>query len=1677
MQNQAKSQCIAFIGPAGDTTSTPTYVNCMIGVAPANVTLSFINVNALSASTINWGDGTAVQNFAGGLSAGQILTHIYPAAIDTYLITITQILPACVTKAHFVNERSVIAQIAPLTGSVTTICAPDIIQFVNKSTNASVTTVFTLDYGDGTPIDTFDYTSVGDTISHNYLRNRVACNTIVTLTARNRCTGSVVSTNTYGPIQVYDKDSAIINANKTTLCYPDTSVTFTNSTIRNCVLDGNTQQRFERWIIPNYKGPGLDSVTAWIPWPPTTPRILSFPGGPTRPRTYTVMLLDSSFCGVDTAVRNITIIDPPNAFFTSIDTVCGGTSMSFTNGSTPAMSYAWNFGDAGTSNATNPTHTYTNTGATILSFNVRLIVTNPLGFSCRDTFIKTIYVLPRPTSNFSQNTVAGNISGCDSLVVTFADLSLNATQWSWDFEDDGIIDFVGQTPSAKKFFATSTVRLFVTSANGCIHNRTRTVTIYKTPIADFNVVSVCVNQVASFSDASTQFPGNNITTRAWNFGDPGSGVNNTSTQTNPLHTFTTPGLFNVRLIIQSANGCPDTIIKQLNVQFPPTANFLPTITSGCSPLAVSFNNSSSNADPNFYVWKIGNSTFSSSVNSSRTFINNGTSNDTVSIKLIAQTTFGCKDSIVKTVVVFPNPIAGIAANTLPSCTPSPINFLNSSTGATTFTWDFDDGNTSILPSPSHQFANNSSQIRVYNVSLIARNVNNCTDTAFIPVLVYPDQTFLITTNVDSGCSPLSVKFPSFPGVVGYQWDFGDAQSSADASPNHTYSNLTNSPINYNCRGIFTNAFGCRDTVFKTIRVFPLPTSVFSPNKLSACSPDTISFANSSTPGNLYRYYFGDGDSLITTSNAIVKHLYINNSTAPINYTARLVVVNANGCRVSSSQNVIITPRVRSTFTIDTVQCSPFVALSDNRSINGNKFYWYVNNSLVDSVQNKQFTLVNTGATDILYEIKLRSISLFGCISDTSIFVRVKPQPNANFNTDVNTSCQPATINFTNLSTPSITYHWDFGDGDISTNAASTFPKNYINTTLLPIQREVQLAVENSYGCVDTFKKSLTIYPYINSSFLIDTVQCSPFTALAENRSVNGSKYSWYLNNSFVDSTVNKTFTFVNTTTTDQYYDITLRITSIYGCIDDTTIRVRVKPEPIATFITDVSAGCEPLILNITNQSTTGISYHWDFGDGETSTNASPTFTKTFQNTSRVSIERTIQLAVENAFNCVDTFYRTVTVYPSVIANFNLNDTISCSPLIIQTSNTSQNTLTYAWFVDNNLVDTNANPQLVITNSTSTDKISTIRLVTTSAYGCVDEYTRTVRILPVPNADFFIPNSTIKFPQNTFSFVNQNIQAGVTYKWYYGDGDSSLLANAPAHSYVLPGSYTVTLIAYNAQCSDTLRRIATIEPPTPVVHFTGTGEGCAPLTVSFQNTSLYATEYEWDFGDGIKSNEANPTHTYLVGGTYSISLIARGDGGQAVDVHVDSVVAYSAPNAYFISQPKVVFIPSDPMVLFNLSQNATQFYWDFGDGFTSEEVSPTHYYLTEGEYNITLVAKNIYGCMDTFIVEKAVKAESGGNIKVPNAFTPNPNGGNGGYVVNGEYSNDVFYPMVEGAEDYRFTVYNRWGEQLFESNDIKIGWDGYYRGVLCKQDVYVWKVELFFSDGSKKIKTGDLLLLR
>jgi gliding motility-associated-like protein len=124
----------------------------------------------------------------------------------------------------------------------------------------------------------------------------------------------------------------------------------------------------------------------------------------------------------------------------------------------------------------------------------------------------------------------------------------------------------------------------------------------------------------------------------------------------------------------------------------------------------------------------------------------------------------------------------------------------------------------------------------------------------------------------------------------------------------------------------------------------------------------------------------------------------------------------------------------------------------------------------------------------------------------------------------------------------------------------------------------------------------------------------------------------------------------------------------------------------------------------------------------------------------------------------------------------------------------------------------------------------------------------------------------------------------------------------------------------------------------------------------------------------------------------------------------------------------------------------------------------------------LIANNQWNCPDTFTVVGATTGEVSGEIEFPNAFTPGSGPTDGQYDPMG-YDNDHFFPKHEGVERYRLEIFNRWGELVFVSEDVRRGWDGWYKGAPAKQDVYVWKCNATFSDGREAVLKGDVTLLR
>lgn len=251
-------------------------------------------------------------------------------------------------------------------------------------------------------------------------------------------------------------------------------------------------------------------------------------------------------------------------------------------------------------------------------------------------------------------------------------------------------------------------------------------------------------------------------------------------------------------------------------------------------------------------------------------------------------------------------------------------------------------------------------------------------------------------------------------------------------------------------------------------------------------------------------------------------------------------------------------------------------------------------------------------------------------------------------------------------------------------------------------------------------------------------------------------------------------------------------------------------------------------------------------------------------------------------------------------------------------------------------------------------------------------------------------------------------------------------------------------------------------------------GCGPLKVEFQNISGNAINYTWNFGDGVVSNQRNPVYLFDKPGTWIVQLNAADLYGN-ISTAYDTVVIKSMPKAQFefVTKPDGV---SDGLVYFyNYSRNSVQYLWDFGDGNTSDQINPIYTYKRRDDYRVKLVAYSEQACSDTLVSEEIFPGTDY-FIRFPNAFSPNVNSpGDGRYNMN-DISNQVFFPVSDGVAEYRLNIYNRAGLQVFESNDIQVGWNGYYRGQLVKPDVYIWKVNGKYINGKPFVLGGDVTVI-
>lgn len=1834
-------QCFRVLDGNGNFNNTnPEWINCTPGI----YTLILQTDVAIGPYTINWGDG--VSGSGAGITPPAFIQHTYAATTNTYNITIVETASGCTINGLVVLERNPLASIQLPAGDDNFGCTPILFRFINSSTQISANTTFTWDFGDGSPVEVYNSSNLGDTINHVYMPGIgvQSCDLEVTLEATNFCGTSTAS---FFPLKVWDLDEAQITPDNTLLCFPQNTFQYTNTTIRNCFPEGNNSQRYEYWNFGDYWGLGYDSIITWRPWNPPiiNPPPISYPGV----GTYSVTLIDSSYCGRDTTSINVTITNPPTAILNSSrDSICAGESVTFFNNSFGGANiFQWNFGQgSGWQNlsGSNKSRTFNNAG----SYTIGLIVGVAGAAGCRDTAFVDLYVNPSPVNAIAID----NDNACDSMTVNFTNNTVGAVFWRWSFGNGN--SFIGENPPSQFYGSPGAylVTLFTESASGCSDSISQTLNVYQTPVPAFFPTSVCVNELASFSDLTPELPSDPIISWFWDFGN-----GQTSTLQNPTNTYTTGGSFDIILTITTANcSAKDTI--PIVVENLPTASFTSSPNNGCSRLGVNFSNTSS-ANTTKFKWDFGDGTPIDTLENPFHEFSNTTNTDTSYIvTFIASTTFGCADTTRDTITVFPIPTPDFTSDAVTDCGPITVNFTNLTVGSgLTYNWNFGDGTpNSTMVNPTHIFENKTFFISNYAVSLEVRSANGCKDTITKVITVNPEPLFNFSAIPDSGCSPLNVQFPVVVGAVSYQWDFGDGNTSSGPNPSHVFINNTTNNRTYQVTLIAQNSFGCRDTSVGNVLVYPNPTASFSVNTVRGCQPLPIEITNSSVGANFYDWTFGDGTSsdtadaiftkvyqnttavsvnrnirLITrtlqgcsdTANRAIevyprvvaeivsdtvgcsplpitffnqslgasgytwnfddgvtstlnapRHVFTNSgltdttfnvtlvatsaegctdtayrsilvypkpisdftidnttgchplvvtfsnnssiadscswswgdgtfgnncfisnqhtftnttSTLPINYTSRLIVFTNNGCRDTTSRVITVNPDVVANFTTDTAGCAPYRARFTNLSNGSSDFTWSFGDGNTSTAVNPNHVYQNSGLTDTVFTAILVARSPQGCLDTTEQDITVFAKPTADFTIDNTIGCHPLLVNFSNNSLLSDSCNWSWGDGTFDTSCFITNQYTFTNTTSsLPRVYNTELVVFTNNGCTDTLSRNITVNPEVVADFITDTAGCSPFTARFNNNSSGSNDFIWSFGDGVLNNSVNPNHIYQNFGQTDTVYTARLIARSPQLCFDTLEQNITVFAKPIADFTSSTVGGCQPLEVQFTNNSQLNDSCSWTYGDGNFLGNCNLITNHTFFNqTSIVPISYTTQLRVFTDNGCSDSLSQIFTVNPQVVADFTF-DTIGCSPFPVTFRSQTFGASSYNWNFDDGNTAQGLIANNTFTNTTAADTVFNVQLIATSVYNCSDTVENAITVRPTPIPNFTATPLTQMFPSATVNLTNTTNPGPWIYGWSFGDTTFSTLQNPGSHTYGYWGNYRIWLSASTAFCSDSVFQDIRIIAPVPVADFNDSSKGCEPLEVQFINESIYANQFKWDFGDGAESTQRDPNYTYRSPGTYSVTLTALGDGGQDIESKQSYVVVYPRAVASFTLNKdpnEKIYIPNDPIAANNFSFNADSFLWDFGDGNTSTDRNPVHFYTTEGSFLISLIAYTDQGCNDTLSADRNVIAELQGEVKIPNAFTPNINFGNGNGVGIVDRNpgfgevNDVFYALVQGAQTYELNIFNKWGELLFVSKDQEIGWNGYYKGKLSQQDTYVWKVKATFLDGRTVVKTGDLLLLR
>jgi len=565
-------------------------------------------------------------------------------------------------------------------------------------------------------------------------------------------------------------------------------------------------------------------------------------------------------------------------------------------------------------------------------------------------------------------------------------------------------------------------------------------------------------------------------------------------------------------------------------------------------------------------------------------------------------------------------------------------------------------------------------------------------------------------------------------------------------------------------------------------------------------------------------------------------------------------------------------------------------------------------------------------------------------------------PDIDFFTSFPISCASNPIDFTPISSADDIqfYDWDFGDGNTSTD------ENPTHTYASPGTYEVQLAVTDADPCENFTVGSITIYEDPVSSFeapagVVCNNQPITFTNTTPDSFEGNETFEWQVDGATVSTSRDLDYEF----TAGGIFEVKL-ITSIPGCSDEAVQNFDVTEGPSPNFT--VSDACVSTLFDFTN-TTTGdniVSYQWDFDNGFMSSEENP---DPFEYDSPGTYN--VTLSTENAAGCITSIEKSLTVYDPPEVDFSNELSCELDPTQFTDLSTVNNANIESWqwnFGDpasGSNSSTDQNPQHIFSQSGD----FTVRLITTTTFGCIDSLTQVVSVNEAPNANFSFDKlclgEEIQFQDESEAVPGEQI---TNWAWNLGGQFSAEQNPSATFDFAIDYNVSLTVTSQNL-CSNTVQENITVYPAQEVGF--KVEDACENVLVHLYDTTQQTGDRiesrVWQFADQGSAMDSSVFNEFTAG-DYDVTLgvtTERGceyEGTQAVTINEAPEASFEASNVFGAPPLEVGFTDNTNQVISHS--------WDFGDGNTSNQANPTNIFNEEGSYTVSLAIEDANGCRDT-----------------------------------------------------------------------------------------------------------------